>query len=350
MTRSAVMNDLSFEELNELSFVLQSLTTAGEALLKADFAPRFNLAPGYAPQITLTAYVMPAQLMGVNALTQPAEPWVSDIISPTIDDLVMDFDEPASDGWVVFPIEEAPAEEEPADIAPLAPTAVEVVGEDIAASEADAGPKYRTWTAEEDAEAIKIYVAEILGGQIIKAAAQKVCDALDRPYEGTRWRLVHKLAKPIEAELLRARNEAALAATATEQPIPAAAFVAPYVADGADTGGNGISPSTAVAATPKADTHLTVVPEGADELTSHLLSMPRRDGWTIERDLDLASMTVSSGWGIRDIALDFGIDGKAVQARWDALTGLHKDAKTGKPLRRFLGADLLTRLTALVQG
>lgn len=96
-----------------------------------------------------------------------------------------------------------------------------------------------------------------------------------------------------------------------------------------------------------ADPHLPEPPPDADALTAHLLSMPRKDGWTLERDLDLAAMSVENGWGSQDIAVDLGLDTKAVKARWDALTGLSRDDKTDKLVRRYAGRVVLDRLKTL---
>ena len=68
---------------------------------------------------------------------------------------------------------------------------------------------------------------------------------------------------------------------------------------------------------------------------------------TLERDLDLAAMSVENGWGSQDIAVDLGLDTKAVKARWDALTGLSRDDKTDKWVRRYAGRAVLDRLKTL---
>lgn len=192
-------------------------------------------------------------------------------------------------------------------------------------------PAKPNWTQADDKAAIDAYVASILASEPIKTATENAAYAVGRPLEGTRWRLKNVLADQL-AEALKIASE-----------IPAPPVADPSTAPAED------NRSGEAADAPKPTPPAAPVPAPtADLLDAHLADMPRNGTWTPERDLDLARMSVENGWSIQDIAVDFGMDAGAVKDRWDALTGLHRDPKTDKLVRRFVARDVMDRLQQMI--
>lgn len=170
------------------------------------------------------------------------------------------------------------------------------------------------WTDAEDAALIGTVVAFVRQGRTKADAMRAVAEKTGRTFDAIKARLRDKLGDHLGA---------ALTPTTEAPPVEAV--------------GQGVAAVEPV----------TPAPVAADDLTTHILGLPRKGGWTMDRDLTLARLTVESGWPIQEVALDLNVDTRAIKARWDLLTGQYQDDKTGKWLRRFFSKELLATLQRL---
>jgi|GEM_PF-7038321 len=324
-----VLNDLDLDQLIAFRTALQTLENAGVGAKMMGLRPRFYAMPGELLAMTLD-FAVPdidatiADLFENAPPPPPAE--FSQARSELVDRAVAAFAE--ADASELF--EDQPAPVPQPDIAAAFVDAApdqEAGGCPPGSASAMANAHAQLWSLAEDQLAVEVVAAALHSGQTQSVGIRNVQVELGRTFEAVRFRVKSKLLERIDREVLRLRNAEALAETAANVQLADAL----------------------TAATVAPDPHLPEPPADADPLTAHLLSLPRKDGWTVQRDLDLALLSVENGWGSQDIAVDLGLDTRAVQQRWDALTGLFRDAVTGKQARRFSGRDVLTRLQTLAE-
>lgn len=321
-----VLNDLDLDQLIAFRTALQTLENAGVGAKMMGLRPRFYAMPGELLAMTLDFAVpdIDATIADLFEDAPPPPPAVfTQARSELVDRAVAAFAE--ADASELFEDQAAPALP-PATFIDAAPDQ-EAGGCPPGSASAMANARAPLWTADEDLQAIDIIAAAINKGHPQAEGCRRVAAELGRTIEAVKFRVKSKLVQRIDREVLRLRNAEALAETAANVQLADAL----------------------TAATAAPDPHLPEPPADADPLTAHLLSLPRKDGWTVQRDLDLALLSVENGWGSQDIAVDLGLDTRAVQQRWDALTGLFRDIVTGKQSRRFSGRDVLTRLQALAE-
>lgn len=227
------------------------------------------------------------------------------------------------------------------------------------------------WTEAEEEALIAHAVRLILGGMGKKAAHMEAGRLIGRPGEGASFRLYTKLKDRFDAAL-QAASKAAFdraepVAVPDDPPSPAAPDPSPT--DGVDPRYNKFSAAyadgslkqrfargvTAMAPALQAATRAAfdkgepvAVPDDPSPLTpygelcAHLDALPRKDGWTEARDLDLMNLA-GLGWGMNEIAQDMDLRADKVKARFDLLTGLYKD-ETDRWQRRFTREDVLAEL------
>lgn len=319
-------------ELRHFADVLAALADAGyEAISKANLTPTYRVVPGQ--PITMTVdYVVPVAQPALSNTGRLAEEIVAKYraVDLPADPLPMAFPlgiplapAPTSYPGMVKPAADPLPAGAFVDNVPDRPEIGCPPGS--ASALAAASTKPAPWTEDEDDRAITAYVASIMSGCNLTEATLQTADAVSRPFSGTQFRLRNKLADRVKAALSDAAT-----AKAPEIPAPPEPAEGPEPADGESSEGQADS-----AAPP-------VVPD--DALTAHLKRLPRKDSWSLEADLELARLSVESGWGMQDIAVEFGMDAGEVKARWDALTGLHRDKTTDKLQRAFASADVLDAL------
>jgi hypothetical protein len=332
---------MTLPDLKRLALALKSMAVAGDAVRDAYFTPHFRVMPGWELSMSIN-YVMP--------LTSGLDPAGKDEGST---DLVLDLPE------FLKPVKvEAADQTDPLPLAfplgiPLAPAPTSYPGmANPAAAPLPAGAfvdnapdqpepacppgsasamaaaRPPAWTEDEEEQAIAAYVASIRSGTTITDATGAAALAVCRPFNGTQFRLRNKLADRVKAALA-AKPEI------LEPPVPQQAAGAEAAEDTSSGGQADRSPATPLAA-----------PD--DALGAHLARLPRKDGWSLEADQELARLATESGWGMQDIAAEFGMDAGAVKARWDALTGLHRDKKTDKMVRAFEARAVLKALSTMM--
>lgn len=81
-----------------------------------------------------------------------------------------------------------------------------------------------------------------------------------------------------------------------------------------------------------------------DDLTAHLLALPRDAVWTWDRDFELCEL-LGLQYTISAISDDMGIKDRDIQARFDQMTGLNRDTR----VRRFIRSEIIGRM-ALLSG
>ena len=224
------------------------------------------------------------------------------------------------------------------------------------------------WTPEEDARLIALVVSGVtrLGltkGSAIKSAAHE----LGRPERGTIFRCHHKLKDRLNAAIGAAFADRD---PPWDEPEPTPIPVGPALAtttDGTtasdgDAAAGGHSPAAvqdddnpyglnvdklrrARALLQQAD---AIRQHEANDLTAHLMALPDKNGWTLQRDLELMELSIE-GWQPQHIALQLGVQDNQIKPRFDALTGLHQD-ENGKKVRRFTREIVVEALTRLKKG
>jgi len=360
MTTDAYLYDLSFEQLEVLSGAVVALCEAGRDAEEHGWAPRFLLIPGQPLSMTL-AFRMPLaapEVPGLEPFDFGADPSDDDAILDTIigERSVEDFHKRKMAEYHALKKFHDPAEFE----APLSSA------EDFIVPVVTDGAKFPVPTPQEPepgigGEGVAVTVpAEPLPGVTWPAGAF-VDNALDQPAPACPPGSASALAassRPLawsDAEIDLTISLIVAAVQQGQTRSVGIEMASVKMGRGLDAVRKYVTRHlqeriTEALQRNAADPHLPEPPPDADALTAHLLSMPRKDGWTLERDLDLVAMLVENGWGSQDIAVDLGLDTKAVKARWDALTGLSRDEKTDKWVRRYAGRVVLDRLKTLSGG
>lgn len=378
-----MLNRLTFEDLLTLTARLAEVTAVGNLLQDKGFAPVFSLVPGQPARIALGA-LMPAfetpegDLRLSWASTADLRDEFAARVMPqaqVMADMKTDFFASFKEtDHVGAPMQAAcaltddvPAEQ--TDSAAVPPAAVHGPGNsgggrDLStqlpaatklplsalSDEADfdedmgdplpmrrldpvppAKPETRSrWTADEDDIAVKIArdMRRETPGITLSTVGVRVAKQLDRPLEGTIWRLKNSLRARIEAP----------------DPVPIPFTPAPAVLpDAQAVPGPVVDAPAAPAVTSDIQYKLGTAGAAASPTIAHIMALPDKGGWTLDRDLTLLDSAVN-GWAMADIGVDLGLDAKAVQARFDLLTGLDRDTK----LRKFARADVLAALQQLV--
>lgn len=173
------------------------------------------------------------------------------------------------------------------------------------------------WTVLEDDRLIAYTVAKMVVHGIGKLEAIRQAAAeIGRPFESAKTRLYSNRS-------VKDRFSHSLAAAEAERDSYKAAVA-----------GRAPEPKAAEPDLPKS------------ALDVYLFGLPRggRDGWDWLRDAELMRLSCQ-GFGIQDIAADLGMDSAAIKARFDLLTGNHKDGD-GKWHRRFTREDVLSAIEA----
>lgn len=321
--------NMTLEELKRLALALNTMAVAGNAVRAAYLTPRFMVMPGSELSMSIN-YVVPFT---------PAETPFDE--TDGLSDIVLQLPEPQKPVTIeeVTQPEAATGSNLGGDPLPAgafvdnAPDRPEIgCPAGSASAMAAAAIKSALWTEDEDDRAITAYVTSIMAGDTTMAYATAVAaKAVSRTFFATQSRLRGKLAHRVKAAM-------------TKKPeIPAPPVVNPSTAPAEDKSSR--TAGHAPIAPPPAAPFDAVGPVMA--LAAHLKNLPRKDSWSLEADLELARLSVESGWGLQDIALEFGMDAGEVKARWDALTGLHRDKTTDKLQRAFSGPAVFEGLKAL---
>ena len=412
------LNDLSLDELTELSGNLRLLEEVGRAFVQAGMKPSFDLTPGGRTKIMLPG-IMPAapaeDASSAVTETDQSRTWRDDPASDEawcagnqfvldrlckffgLDPNAVDWD--GSDGSLVeeadallariiyanddtpspeaaqpqpalapeetplaagdtaggAPIPSATEQSAPGLPEPTPPAASEPQddpqpvaavaegsggGEAVAAAGSPAAPAAvpgaahqdrllpASWTEEEDADLVRLVAFGIAKMGLTKGAAiRAAAKGIGRPEQGSAFRLHHKLKPRLDAALTEAAMGQAQTEIPEDKPFP--------VQEGA--AGEGATPPAAQPPAP--------VSFAADEVTSHLMALPDKGGWTVDRDLELMELSIA-GWQPNEIALQLQVQANLVKPRFDALTGLYDDA-TGKKVRRFTREAVFAALSRL---
>lgn len=209
------------------------------------------------------------------------------------------------------------------------------------------------WTETEDAELIRLTVFGMVKMGLGKTAAMRTAaKGVGRSEQGSAFRMHHKLKARFEAALTEAAGAQAATETPEADPIPAEGAAAGEgatppavqpVPDEPDLDAK--SRAAAIAHGTHPDAAPAPVSVAASPVVGHLMSLPDKGGWTLERDLELMEMSID-GWQPNEIALQLKVQASAVKPRFDALTGLFEDAD-GKKVRRFKREDVFAALKAL---
>jgi hypothetical protein len=168
---------------------------------------------------------------------------------------------------------------------------------------APAAPPPAPWTADEDTSLINLVVGGLREGLTRTEAMRRAADVLERPIEGTKYRLYTKLKDRL------AQAEAGLVASPAPDPAPTA---------------------------------------GASTLPAFLATrdmVTKGQRWSTAEDRDLMQMIVD-GLDQNSIALDLGISADKVKARFDYLTGLKKlqGADASKMVRTWTAREVAAEL------
>lgn len=391
------LNDLSLAELIDLSEGIDALRAAGEALSKRNIEPRFDLTPGV-PVSIMTDVVMPA--IGNPPFPYPTRPEIlraepGSILSfltpttPSIEaapDLTQSGDvgarppEPldapsiTGEGIEGAPIS-ADAGSRSDDVASPPPEAPEISqqaaasdegqaesggGTVMAAAQPPAAPAPGSasalaassdralWTLEEDDRLVALIVEMVTVQGLTKSAALPLAATeLGRPVPGTEFRANRKLKDRINGAIFAAATRQAQ----TETPEAVADRLSKAVVDRPAVV---IAQGTEATLPPDLDarSRKVAIDHGtdlasftADPVTTHLMALTDKGGWTLDRDLELMKLSIA-GWQPNEIALQLQMQANAIRPRFDTLTGLHEDA-TGKKVRRFTRDDVYAALTRL---
>jgi hypothetical protein len=393
------LNDLSLEELSELSGTLVTLETVGRDLAEQGLAPRFDLTPGEAVTIT-TRFRMPAiespklsiddvfrahvartdsfddhatdalirEALSIDTTSEPAAPSRSGDEAPP----------PPGVAEAALPLAEAASSEGAADsgggqqlaaaMPPAAPAANEAAPVPIpgSASAMAAGPggsfASPPWTPEEDDRLVALVAMGVTRLKLQKLVAiNAAADELGRGREGVKSRCYNKLKDRLDAAIAQPAPAPEPGGDAfldqpEDTPSPDAAALDAIseavanrpdfiVADGTEAtlppDLDARSRDTAIAH----GTHPEPASFAADPVTAHLMALPDKGGWTLERDHELMELS-NAGWQLQEIALQLQVQADLVKKRFDLLTGLTEDA-AGKKVRRFTREAVMTALDTL---
>jgi hypothetical protein len=227
------------------------------------------------------------------------------------------------------------------------------------------------WTTGEDDRLIALVVSGVTRlGLTKRAAVRAAAQELGRPEDGTVFRCYNKLRDRLDAAL--AQGVATLAQPEPdpipEGPAQADATDGQTASDGDAAGEAPTSPAvqpsdldarsreTAIAHGTHTDQPAPAkawnqpdepapAKAGADPVTAHLMTLPDKGGWTLDRDLELMELSIA-GWQPQEIALQLTMPANLIKPRFDLLTGLYEDA-TGKKVRRFTREAVFFALQAL---
>lgn len=217
------------------------------------------------------------------------------------------------------------------------------------------------WTAEEDARLIELVAGGMVRLGLGKTAAIRAAAAeLGRPEQGTAFRCHHKLKNQIglAVETFKARVQAdTTTILAGFPPEPTQIPEGPALAtatDGTtasygDAAGVGDTLPAAQDEDLDAKSRAAAIAHGngpaRTAIWAHVTSLPRKDGWTLQRDIDLLELAIL-GWLQNEISLELGVQAKLIKPRLDLLTGLYKD-EADRQVRLFKREDVLSALKAL---
>jgi hypothetical protein len=206
------------------------------------------------------------------------------------------------------------------------------------------------WTPEEDAQLIAGIAAGVLAGKSRQAAIYDAADAVGRPRQGAKSRVSAKLSLRIDFEIAaRARaakggaaEQVPVAAVVQEpSPVPAAPAQAPVVA---------VAPPPA----PRAKAARPVAP--ADLSGAHRRIWDWLDGIEYTADFDAADDLYmvdcfAHGTKVATLALDMGVDAKALLDRFKLVTQCIRDGKDRiqPDLQGKLGEVLRLRVKVLAE-
>lgn len=407
LTEPMRLGALSLDDLTALNGTLGALAAAGQLLVTAGLIPTFDLTPRYPMQIAVN-YAMPVSVDAVdlidtltNGTPAPGQTGAAllkgggaDVARESRDggvlagctpiavaELTTDFavQAPSLSGQAeapaVGPIAGAPLQSKPSatfiHVGSERPAVAEVgddrrwarivvpptkdgeqaqdvqtdyarPGGDTGAREAPAAAANNAagvkgmpdrWTDAEDVRALEIYGAALRLGVTKDAAHLAVAKELGRPVLGVRFRFRNKLVERADrltvAILLKKAGPATLPQPEEKPKVAGAAPVALPQPEGPH-------PARIAAKAPTS-------PPSAD-IAGHLATLPVARGWDSAWDVGLVEMACD-GLDMGAIAADLRSDAGAVKARFDALTGLYKDAND-KACRRFTREQVRDQLTA----
>lgn len=254
------------------------------------------------------------------------------------------------------------------------------------------GGKVNGWTEEETAKLVQLVADGICAGLPKRDAIRDAALQIDRPFEGAQFRVLNKAKAALAAELARRAGSAAKAApTATElPPVPPAACVQDVAAG--DGGAPPPPPNPPVATNALATNAVTTgkktlqvapepvaqpAPEGVKQsltpaapkppgprpsgretqvaapvdlapVTAHLRALTKGDAKVLQRDFALIHLACA-GWELPTIAVDLGMDSKAVKQQFEALCGYDPATKKGRFPRSYVyhGLEALLKLKAV---
>jgi hypothetical protein len=195
------------------------------------------------------------------------------------------------------------------------------------------------WTAEEDDRLVAGIAARVLAGKSRKQAATEMAQDLGRPVPGTEKRYHTKLSGRVDAEIARLARAAKVAA---ETPAPLAAEVAPAP----------VEQPAVPAPAPRAKAPRLVAP--ADLSGAHRRIWDWLDGIDYTADFNAADdqfmvERFAMGTKVAALALDMGVDAKALLDRFKLITQCIRDGKDRiqPDLQGKLGEVLRMRVKAL---
>lgn len=355
-------------ELDSLIGDLDALSRAGALLIELGQTPVFRLVPGQLFQITLDE-VMPhvaeqAPQLPPGALLSalPRASVELDMIAKPAVDLAVD---PLIFTEIAKPVPEQTADAGAQDTAGGADEAPTPAGDGggcpAAPAPAVATTQPAPWTPEEDDKLIGLVACLILSGVPKRLAISHAAQDLGRPEQGSSYRIYNKLAARLQAEIdqLRARAEAELIETHQPDPAP----TAPQEASAEDAAGVAVfhAPAASQIAEPQPPLPTALAAEQADgaafspapsadlsPIEAHLHSLSRKGGWTMERDHELLGL-ICDGWAMPEISAEMSIPAGDLKARFDLLSGLHRNAND-KLVRRWSRDELLAALTPWVKS
>lgn len=223
----------------------------------------------------------------------------------------------------------SPSAEPPAAVTGTA-AAVEappLPGQNPPAGEGKGDPvKPAPWTAEEDALLLDIVATGVLAGKSRQAAIYDAADALGRPREGSRNRVYVKLGQRLDSEIAaraRAAKDGAAEPAVAKAPAPAAPVAAtpPLSAEPI---------AEAAPAKPRAKAARPVAP--ADLSGAHRRIWDWLDGIEDTADFSAADDLYmvdcfAHGTKVSTLALDMGVDAKALLDRFKLVTQCIRDGK-----------------------
>ncbi len=358
MTRPT-LDRLSLQDLDDLLVSLDALKRAGDVVVELGMVPVFCAMPGQPIAMTLDEVMPPIdQQLGIDLSSQPDE--TATYIVTGAADGPLTFTEitdpapgPAVEAAAVDPAQDSGG----GDVQiPAAATLVETIEmpeplaagaeyEGMAAAQPDTGAaatavaRPAAWTPEEDEKLVSLVALGIVGGKVKQQAVVTAAHELGRPFEGTRFRLHTKLADRLTAKIESLRTDAVSRLIDTHQPDPQPPV--PTVP--------AVEPASGAPSSPAPDAPVDMAAQAdPSPIEAHLLGLPRKGGWTMERDHELLEL-ICAGWAMPEISAEMSIPAGDLKARFDLLSGLHRNADD-KLVRRWSRDELLAALTPWVKS